>query len=107
MPKEMDPVKYRVWRTCYEHMHQVLTTAQDKRNERRTISDSGLPGWVTYERERALAGVNWLRHMRDLPPVDMATIVRVEGMAAGHIDYTAKFAVYCADLGYGVDEVRP
>jgi len=35
------------------------------------------------------------------PPVTIEDIKRVEGWAAGHSDYTFKFALYCAELSIG------
>ena len=41
---------------------------------------------------------NSLLAERNLPPLDMKDVYRVEGTAAGHVDYTRKFALYVAEL---------
>jgi len=54
--------------------------------------------WITREREFMLQQVNIERARLFKPAKMMADIRRVEIMAQGHIDYTRKFAIYCAEL---------
>jgi hypothetical protein len=42
--------------------------------------------------------VNRIRALRDKNPISMYDVRRVEQSAAGHIDYTQKYAIGCADL---------
>ena len=79
----------------------VLTEATKHRPERQTIvtdGDSQSVGWVVYEREQMLAGVNRIRARHGLEPVTAADVARVELCACGHIDYGSKYALYCAEL---------
>ena len=38
------------------------------------------------------------REAAGFPPVPLEAVARVEQQAVGHVDYTAKFALYCAEL---------
>lgn len=52
--------------------------------------------WISMERTAMLDAVNRLRVGKR--PVDLATITGVERLALGHVDYSSKFALYCAEL---------
>lgn len=60
------------------------------------------PDWLTAEIDVMHRAVNRLRGERGLADIDRAAIVRVERSACGHIDYSSKFALYCAELALGV-----
>lgn len=63
--------------------------------------------WVAVERRAMLAAVNVNRAEFGLPPVDEATVARLERQACGHCDYTAKYALYCAELAVGESWAEP
>lgn len=67
------------------------------------------PAFVPHEQQGMTNAVNQARTARGLPPVTLEDVQRVEQQAVGHIDYTAKFALYCAELAWGrnAHEVQP
>jgi hypothetical protein len=88
-------------RSRADHLRQVLMTAQGKRDQRPNLVEvNGVAEceWAVYERQVMHDAVNLLRAGSQLPPVPLADIERVEMLAVGHSDYTAKFAFYCAEL---------
>jgi hypothetical protein len=82
-------------------LRAVLAAAQTEREQRPDLI-SGPHGaecaWAPYERGRMYDAVNTIRAERGLPPVPMEDIDRVDRLAAGHSDYSRKFAFYCAEL---------
>jgi hypothetical protein len=82
-------------------LYATLTAAQKERAQRPDLVD-GPDGpeceWAVYERPRMHGKVNELRTERGLPAVPVEEIIRVERLAAGHVDYSLKFAFYCAEL---------
>ena len=93
-------------RTIAGRLREVLATAQEQRAQRPDLVD-GPHGpecaWAVYEREVMLDAVNRLRAGIDpsLPPVAMAEVERADQSAAGHVDYSRKFAWGCAELVLG------
>ncbi len=81
-------------------LKDVLTMASTQRSKRDELVD-GEPGWVLYERMQMLAAVNDWRAVLGLPPADVAAVERIESSACGHIDYTAKYAIGCAEIALG------
>lgn len=84
-----------------DKFYKILTTAQDKRRWKSgwVEGPEGLTlEWILYERETMFKAVNWERAVRDLQPVTMEQLRRVEDSATGHCDYTRKFALYSAEL---------
>lgn len=76
---------------------QVLSEAQELRPQKmRHIGDE--LEWVIYEREVMLRAVNAVRLQRDCSAVIVEEVRRVERCASGHVDYSQKFALYCAEL---------
>ncbi|MBH0243106.1 hypothetical protein I3W98_10120 [Streptomyces cavourensis] len=79
----------------------VLTAAQEQRDQRAHLVD-GPDGpeceWAVFERSTMHQGVNDIRAERDLPPIPLEAVIRVERLAIGHSDYSRKFAFYCAEL---------
>lgn len=80
-----------------EEVKDTLREAQKQRDRRRDIVN-GLPGWIRWEQEQAADVVNRLRARLGKGPVAFPLVQRAESRAAGHVDYTPKFALYCADL---------
>jgi hypothetical protein len=89
------------WRAAFEDLQETLATAQQDRHRRQEWveePDGREIGWVVYERQVMTDRVNLLRSREGLPPIPMADVAAKEHMAQGHIDYTRKWALYCADL---------
>ena len=63
--------------------------------------------WVSFERDTMLAAVNKERSVRGLLPVTLQHFMRVEQLAVGHSDYCTKFALYCAELAMGEENIKP
>lgn len=82
-------------------LRATLAAAQEERPKRPELVD-GPDGpeceWAVYERARMHETVNAIRADRNLPPVPIEDVVRVERLAVGHSDYSSKFAYYCAEL---------
>lgn len=98
----------------HDKMLKVLVAAQDHRKERGDMVPSNNPrekypeiGWVVYERQVMFDAVNEERKSRGLEPVGMEEVVRVETTATGHVDYTRKFALYCAELVLDNRPIQP
>lgn len=66
-----------------------------------------VPGWVLFERDAMHAAVNAERASRGLPPIELKAIERVERLACGHVDYSRKYPLYCAEIALGEVEPRP
>jgi hypothetical protein len=74
---------------------KVLTEAQRERPNKQKWINNELE-WVTYEREEMYKAV---KSMRDIP---LEEVEKAEIHACGHVDYSRKFALYCAELvAYG------
>jgi hypothetical protein len=86
------------WREAYDDLHETLMAAQAERGQRREWRADGEIGCARYEREVMADRVNLLRARRGLGPVSIEEIGRKERLAIGHVDYTSKFAIGCADL---------
>lgn len=76
---------------------RVLSEAQKLRSQKSEWIGDELE-WVIYEREVMLKTVNAVRLQKGLMEATMADIKRAEGCAKGHVDYSQKFALYCAEL---------
>lgn len=80
----------------------MKSTLQDLQGQRRARDwiepHSGQPAWVCFEMMSMYWAVNDYRQMHELPPVALAQVQDAERQASGHIDYTRKFALYCAEL---------
>ena len=93
-----------------DQLVDVLAAAASHRHERETVVDTPYgpeAGWVAYEREQMLAAVNRERATHRRPDVTVEDVARVERMAAGHVDYAMKYALYCSELATGITEPRP
>ena len=83
-------------------MLEVLSRAQEQRGRRPQPND-----WHRFEMEAMLEAVNHERKLIKHPPVTMEKLETIERTASGHFDYSSKFALYCAELALGQDEVLP
>lgn len=79
----------------------VLREAMPNRPQRQEI----VPGpygpelaWATHERRVMHQAVNQGRLERGLPAIELAMVERADRMAAGHVDYSSKFSLYCAEI---------
>lgn len=88
------------WQSLIKKFLNILMVAQTFRDQKGQWIDDELE-WVTYERQVMFDTTNKERADRSLPPVTIDDIKRVEGWASGHIDYSRKFALYCAELSIG------
>ncbi|MFD8839748.1 spore germination YkwD domain-containing protein [Streptomyces griseofuscus] len=82
-------------------LRATLAAAQEQRDQRPEVvhgPDGPECEWAAYERTRMHEKVNEIRAERGLPAVPVEDIVRVERQAAGHSDYSFKFAFYCAEI---------
>jgi len=94
---------YDLLRALSDSLRQVLAGAQEQRAQRPDLVDGPYGqecAWAVYEREVMLDAVNRLRVGIDpgLPLVAMAEVERADQSAAGHVDYSRKFAWGCAKL---------
>lgn len=84
----------------------VLAEAQKERPQRDSLVEraDGYPEleWAAYERGVMHEEVNRVRAESGHEPVPLTLVERVEGQAAGHSDYSSKFALYCAELALDV-----
>lgn len=101
--------------TVFEHLHALLVSEQALRPHRRGTDTPCLDAlgrdivtleWIAAEHNAMRNAVNDLRVERGLPVIFGDRIARVEQMAAGHSDYTKKYALYCADIVFDI-ETRP
>ncbi len=78
----------------------VLSDAQRHRPEKSKQVGDELE-WVIYERKVMFRVINAVRLQRERPQVTIEEVRRVERCAVGHVDYSQKFALYCAELALG------
>lgn len=85
----------------------ILVTAQKERKARGgwvddpVFSEQTLE-WVLFERQAMLTAVNLRRQELGLQPITAKELVRkAETSASGHIDYSRKYALYCAEIANG------
>lgn len=81
-----------------DRLHTALREAQEQRHERNGLDANYEPGWVLYERELMHREVCAARARLGLGPIALTEVARVEAMAMGHSDYSAKWSLYCAEL---------
>jgi hypothetical protein len=78
-----------------------LTDLQKERKARPDIGDfhgEALPNWAIYEIEEMFKKVNLTRAKLNLEPCSVQTLLVADSRAAGHSDYSHKFALYCAEI---------
>lgn len=86
-----NPLKY------FDSFHASLKRAQEDRN------CLPYPEWQEYELLTMVRNVNRVRTHKGKPMVSVADVMVVEQQASGHLDYTKKFALYCAELAVGLE----
>jgi hypothetical protein len=87
-------------RELRDHFLAKLAKAQEQRSQR--------ADWIEFERSVMFEAVNNERQARGLPPISLTDVMRVERMATGHVDYSSKFALYCAELVFvSVERIYP
>lgn len=95
------------WKVLINYMEDILSAAQKKRSERPGFTDAPngygnmperIPNWALYEMNEMLAAVNLIRVSKFKSAITLKEIIKVEGNARGHSDYSHKFALYCAEL---------
>lgn len=92
-------IPHAQWKFLRERMLAVLEEAQKERADlNRAPLIAGEPAFVVNERTRMFSAVLFERLKLGQPPIPISSIMRVESMASGHVDYTTKFALYCAEL---------
>lgn len=72
---------------------KLLTVLSVDQSSRKMRDD-----WLAHEQNAMLWAVNKERGLLGKPPVGLRAIQRVEQQAIGHVDYSSKFALYCAEL---------
>ncbi|TYK45095.1 hypothetical protein [Actinomadura decatromicini] len=84
-----------------DRLKATLTGAQRQRDRRPDIIDTPHGPeceWVRYERNVMLDAVNAERAELGKPPALINEVESMDRMAAGHVDYTDKFSLYCTEL---------
>lgn len=92
-----------------DKLQAVLEAAMKERPKRPDLVklDGGWtePAWVQFERESMHKAVNAERSKLGKGPLPLEAVKRVEQFAVGHVDYSSKFSLYCAELVL-LDQVR-
>lgn len=84
-----------------DRLKVALASAQQHRDQRPGIVDTPHGPeceWVRYERAVMLDAVNAERAELGKPPALITEVETMDRMAAGHVDYTDKFSLYCTEL---------
>lgn len=68
----------------------ILSKAQEQRVIRRD--------WIAFEQQTMLDAVNRMRAERGRETITLTALLKKESLAVGHIDYSSKFALYCAEM---------
>lgn len=76
-----------------------LTEEQDKRGQ--DLS------WIEREEQFMFDLVNDERTRRGLSPIALEHVLMRARWATGHVDYSSKFALYCAELALGLTDRGP
>lgn len=97
-------------RTDVERVYRALVAEQAHRPQRGQFVDDPQFGndieWSHAERRAMTRIANTIRAEHGLDPVSEADVAAVEQSAAGHSDYTVKYALYVADLARGLPHRR-
>jgi hypothetical protein len=83
-----------------EHLRTILEEATKQRDQRRDSVPTATgpqPEWLVFECEMMLTEINAIRADRDLPPVSLDTISRIDQYATW-CDWFQKFTFYCAEV---------
>lgn len=93
----MDSREHSAHISRFQALRENLAEVQRERNFRPVTN--GKDGWILYEKLFMWGRVNAMRHhLFNKEPVDFERVEWVEQLACGHVDYTKKFALYCAEL---------
>jgi len=90
--------EHQEFKAILADMGCVFQRAAAERKKRPDFKDDDgikVPEWVLFERE------NVVREERGLDPVSAEAVAKVEQMACGHVDYSTKYPLYCAELAVG------
>ena len=90
-------MKFSVFERRFEEFRAALVSAQHERDYM-PVKDMETPYWNTYEMLVMWKLVNAKRYGHDRPMLPFSEVQKAEQMASGHVDYTKKFALYCAEL---------
>ena len=95
----------------FKKYETLLTNEQKNRKKNQDlvhdpVESTKNPQWVLHERKVLLDAVNADRALLNLPAIDDVTFVRkAERQAAGHSDYSSKFAFYASELARGATKI--
>lgn len=84
-----------------DRLKAILVGAQQQRDQRPDIIDTPHGPeceWARYERRVMLGAVNAERSEFGKPPALITEVESMDRVAAGHVDYTDKFSLYCTEL---------
>jgi hypothetical protein len=88
----------------------ILAEAQKQRPQRDelTTGPDGTPemAWAAYERSVMHQEISDFRAKSGHSPIPLSLVEQVDRQAAGHVDYSTKFARYCAELALNVPMTR-
>lgn len=100
MPETATALRERL--AIRDRLKAALTRAQQQREQRPDIVATPhgpeCDWWVGYERAVMLDAVNAERAELGKPPALITEVEAMDRMAAGHLDYTDKFSLYCTEL---------
>lgn len=99
MPETATALRERL--AIRDRIKSTLAEAQQHRDERPDIVATPHGPeceWVRYERAVMLDAVNAERARLGKPPALITEVEAMDRMAAGHVDYTDKFSLYCTEL---------
>lgn len=85
------------WQSTAREVRELLEEATRHRSERSEFVDGEL-AWVAHERGVMHDAANRLRARMGKAPVSAEDVYTAEMLAAGHVDYVAKYAYGIADL---------
>lgn len=85
------------WDRPYHFLYELLVKSQSVR-DLLPGDNAGNPDWILYERIQMTLGVNRRRIALGKDPISSEEVARKEQLAAGHIDYTKKYALGCEEL---------
>lgn len=84
-----------------EDFRKRLEAIQSQRHLR-PIESLDAPSWISFEIQFMWGVINEYRFAQHKTLIAYSKVADADRLAAGHSDYTSKFALYCADLA--VDE---
>ena len=82
----------------FEAYLEDLQKDRKTRPEIKEFNGEPLPEWAIYEIESMFDRVNQIRRDLGLDTCPIKDVLTADHMAAGHSDYSHKFALYCAEI---------